>query len=236
MPGQTPFRPRRSLMAAFAAASVVWCASTAPGSVVIAQSDLDEFMRRVVTRRDDNWKKLQQYILDENETMDVLGPGGVRVWGERREYTWYVRDGFFIRSPLKANGAAVGEADRRKYEADSLRREQRREQRAKAGAPDSREADDRAAANDEPSADRDRVLTEPDAPTTDLDGLIRQTRQPEFIRAAYFLRFKFDQGGVLRSRLLRQFRPTGTEGARCMRRTIAGGAYGVRRCRSVLHD
>ena len=29
---------------------------------------------------------------------------------------------------------------------------------------------------------------------SDVDGLIRQTRQPQFISSAYFLRFKFDEG------------------------------------------
>ena len=33
---------------------------------VTAQSDLDAFMERVLARRDDNWKKLQQYVLEEN--------------------------------------------------------------------------------------------------------------------------------------------------------------------------
>ena len=32
-----------------------------------------------------------------------------------------------------------------------------------------------------------------DAPR-DVDGLLRQTRQPRFISSAYFLRFKFDEG------------------------------------------
>jgi len=33
-----------------------------------AQTDIDAFMSRVLERRDDNWKKLQQYILEERET------------------------------------------------------------------------------------------------------------------------------------------------------------------------
>jgi hypothetical protein len=32
-----------------------------------AQSDLDAFMEKVLARRDDNWKKLQQYVLEEKE-------------------------------------------------------------------------------------------------------------------------------------------------------------------------
>lgn len=145
-----------------------------------AQSDLDAFMRQVLATRDDNWKKLQQYVLDERETLEVRGPARATLWGERREYTWYVRDGFFVRSPVKVNGAAVGEADRRRYEANFLKRERRREERAK----------------DDPGERGPAVTATPsasDAPR-DLDGLIRQTQQPQFISSAYFLRFKFDEG------------------------------------------
>ena len=45
---------------------------------VSAQSDLDAFMKDVVVRRDDNWKKLQQYILDEREEISLGGPGGLQ--------------------------------------------------------------------------------------------------------------------------------------------------------------
>src|SRR3954471_2837693 len=124
---------------------------------VAAQSDLDAFMRQVMERRDDNWKKLQQYILDERETIDVRGPAGTTLWGERHDYTWYIRDGYFVRSPVKFNGVTVGEADRRKYEAEYLARQQQREKRAQ----------ERAAASGQPAAP-----ASPDAPPTDVDGLI----------------------------------------------------------------
>jgi hypothetical protein len=142
-----------------------------------AQTDLDAFMQQVLARRDDNWKKLQQYVLDERESMDLRGPGQILLWGQRSDYTWYIRDGFFVRSPLKVNGATVGEADRRKYEADFLKQEQAREKRAQ-----SRGLSSPAAA---PSAD--------DTPK-DIDGLLKQTRQPQFISSSYFLRFRFDEG------------------------------------------
>ena len=38
-----------------------------------AQTDLDAFMARVLARRDDNWKKLQQYVLEERETLRLDG-------------------------------------------------------------------------------------------------------------------------------------------------------------------
>jgi hypothetical protein len=150
---------------------------------VSTQTDLDAFMKQVLLKRDDNWKKLQQYILDEKEAMELRGPDRTPMWGEHREYTWYIRDGFFVRSPLKFNGVTISEAERRKFEADYLKREQNREKRrGRAQAPDN-DAKDAA-----PSVQRD-----PDAPTN-LDGLIKQTREPQFISSAYFLRFKFEEG------------------------------------------
>src|SRR5690606_21265007 len=92
-------RIRRLASALLVAAAAVPVASSAG----IVQSDLDEFMRRVMERRDDNWRQLQQYILSEREEVQVQGPGGMPLWGERRTYSWYVRDGFFIRSPVEVN-------------------------------------------------------------------------------------------------------------------------------------
>ena len=149
---------------------------------VAAQSDLDAFMRDVVAKRDDNWKKLQQYILDEREVIELRGPSHVPIWGERREYTWYLRDGFFIRSPVKFNGVAIAEADRLQYERDYLQRLKKREQRGRGENP----------AIGENAANREKTPN-PDNPEN-LENLILQTRQPEFVSSAYFLRFKFDEG------------------------------------------
>lgn len=165
----------RFLPAALVGLGLLAAAPPAP----TAQSDLDAFMQKVLARRDDNWKKLQQYILDERETVELRGPGRVTLWGERREYTWYIRDGFFVRSPVKFNGVAIGDADRLKYEGDFLRREKEREKRQAGRQPPER-APAAAPADDE-------------APP-DVESLILQTRQPQFISSAYFLRFKFEQG------------------------------------------
>ena len=52
--------------------------SAGPAPVVphfpLEQSDLDTFMKRVVAKRDDNWKKFQQYVLDEREQVEFRGP------------------------------------------------------------------------------------------------------------------------------------------------------------------
>ena len=135
---------------------------------VSAQTDLDAFMKQVLARRDDNWKKLQQYILDEHEHIELRGPNRQPMWGEDREYTWYIRDGYFVRSPVKFNGVAIGEDDRRKYETEFLERQKHREQRY--------QQRDREAAGD--------TSPQPPADPPTIDGLIRQTRQPAFISSA----------------------------------------------------
>jgi hypothetical protein len=144
-----------------------------------AQSDLNTFMREVLATRDDNWKKLQQYVLDEREQFEIQGPNHTPIYGEKRDYTWFIREGFFVRSPLRVNGGAVPDGERRKAEDDYLRREKRREARTNA-----------------PAGDRAPVATPepPEEAPGDLDAFIRQTRQPQFISSAYFLKFKFDEG------------------------------------------
>src|SRR5262245_25906850 len=92
-------------------------------------TDLDRLMERVLARRDENWKKLQQYVLDERESFDLTGPGGARLYGFRRDYTWFMREGVFVRSPVKADGVTLSEDARRKEENEWLARERRRDRR-----------------------------------------------------------------------------------------------------------
>jgi len=141
-----------------------------------APTDLDAFMSRVLERRDENWKKLQQYVLEERETFQLIGPGATRLYGIRRESAWFPRDGVFIKSPLRANGVAIGDAERRKAEEAWVTREEQREKRRAERA--TREG---AAAE----SGRTAPLTE--------DG-VRQALEPGFVSAAYFLKFKFDPG------------------------------------------
>lgn len=131
-------------------------------------------MSRVLAKRDENWRKVQQYLLDEREEVAMVGPANIRLWGDRREYTWFIRDGVFIRSPTKANGVAVSEAQRRMYEDEFGRRARARERR------------DREASN---AATSDAAQTAPPS-----DGVLTAMRQPQFIDRAYFLRFRFEGG------------------------------------------
>src|SRR4051794_12655285 len=120
------FRPMRRLILSACVAALA-CLPAA----LVADTDLDAFMRQVLARRDDNWKKLQQYVLDEREQIELRGKDLQPIWGERHEYTWYIRDGFFVRSPVRFNGVEIGEPERRKYEAEFLRRAEERERRGR---------------------------------------------------------------------------------------------------------
>jgi hypothetical protein len=153
--------------------------------VVSAQTDLDAFMREVLAHRDENWKKLQQYILDEREQVELRGPNLQPIWGERHEYTWYIRDGFFVRSPVRFNGVEIAEPDRRKYEAEFLRRAQERDGRFAS-------VDRRPSIVDSPPASADTPTASQNPET--VDGLLRQIREPQFVSSAYFLRFRFEEG------------------------------------------
>ncbi len=168
---------------------------------VSAQSDLDAFMERVLTRRDDNWKKLQQYVLEERESFDLTGSGGFPLYGMRREYSWFIKQGVFVRSPVKANGVTISEADRRKAEADWLKSQARKEERQK------RRAERAAKGEEDTGGDRAVVIT----PTTikvvdgdqtpstteapsNMEDVLRLGVEPQFVSAAYFLKFRFESG------------------------------------------
>jgi hypothetical protein len=132
-------------------------------------------MAQVLSNRDGNWKKLQQYILDEQQTFIVTGPGGIRLFGGRKEYRWFPREGFFIRSPTRSDGVDISDQERRREEDRFLRREQAREKRR-----------------------AELRTTDPDAADSvgpeGVGDILRQTVEPEFVSSAYFLRFKFDEG------------------------------------------
>ena len=174
-------------------------ASGLPASV-LAQSDLDAFMEKVLARRDDNWKKLQQYVLEEEEGFDLTGPGGFPLWGMRREYQWFIRQGIFVRSPVTADGVKLSEADRKKAEDQWLRRQRNRdenekrraEQRAKGEEVDGKTTSVAITPTGVVVSSSDDERTGP--PITNTDDLLKQVREPQFVSSAYFLKFRFEQG------------------------------------------
>jgi hypothetical protein len=148
--------------------SLALLAQAAPPSP--AQTDLDRLMARALQRRDADRQALSDYVLDELESFEVLGPGRMPMARTRREYTWYVRDGIHVRSPLKIDGIPVPEADRQAYETRWVQSElSRREYRAK--RDQKREAEGLGPALSAPSIN-----------------------EPRFVSESYFMDFKFEPG------------------------------------------
>jgi hypothetical protein len=170
------------------------------------RSDLEAFIKQVLTRRDDNWKKLQQYTLEEDETFQVSALNGRKLYGFKREYSWYpstalgtgpqdpstvpaggpstslgAGDPIFIRSPISADGVKVSEADRRKAEARWLKQEQ---DRSKKPAGNSVSKDDEGV----------HVRVDSEEPAPGLQDLVKPGGEPRFVSSAYFMKFKFDEG------------------------------------------
>jgi hypothetical protein len=167
---------------AIAASAVASARGAAPP--LAAQADLNIFMKEVLERRDENWKKLQQFILDETEKIEVRGLGGMPMWGQHREYQWFIREGIFVKSPVTSDGVKIGDADRQKYEDAFFERQKARDKkRAEQAAKN---------AADVPATDV------PPASSADagggVDAIIKQTAQPQFVDSAYFMEFKFDGG------------------------------------------
>ena len=179
------------------------CLGAAAGAApsLSAQSDLDAFMEKVLARRDDNWKKLQQYVLEEKEAFDLTGPGGLPLFGMRREYSWFIRQGVFVRSPVRANGVELSESERRKAEDDWLRRQRRREEREKRraereanGLPPEKGGTSVSITPTDIKVDRgDQGDDNPAAPSN-VEDVLRQGIEPQFVSSAYFLKFKFESG------------------------------------------
>jgi Omp85 superfamily domain len=169
--------------AAFVLAALV-CLALTPAGLAQAPpkpasssgSDLDAFMEKVLKRRDMNRQVLAQYVLDESELFELLGPARMSVFRQKRDYTWYVRDGLHVRSPVKFDGVTVGDAARKEYEDNWVKRERGRleedAKRKKENKPDDQKEVEAASPAD---------LTSP-VPT------------PRFVSEAYFMDFKFDPG------------------------------------------
>ncbi len=168
-----------SLVVALAA----WIAATSaqPGA---APTDLDALMERVLARRDDNWTRLQQYILEERETFALAGPGGARLYGFQRDYAWFPRDGVFVRSPLRVNGVSLTDGDRRSAEAQWIARERRRAAREKERQGSRDRASDGAMDRDAPNQQR----------SAGESAAVGAVLEPAFVSYAYFLKFRFEPG------------------------------------------
>ena len=137
-------------------------------------NELDAFMEKVLARRELNRKTLDLYVLDEAEAFEILGPGRMPLHRTKRDFTWYVRDGMHVRSPVRFNGVGVGEEARNRYEEDWIRRERERQERKAKGQKEQKEI---------------TVGSE----GIDVSSTVVPT-EPRFVSEAYFMDFKFEPG------------------------------------------
>jgi hypothetical protein len=143
-------------------------------------NDLDGFMAKVLARRKVNLDALKDYVLNDVEQMEAVGPGAFTLFRDKREYLWYVRDGLHVRSPLRFNGVTIGSAERRQYEDNWIKGEQKRQKR---------EAESKAKNAVSDTAPADETLPDPSKPS-----FMTQIAEPRFISEAYFMEFKFESG------------------------------------------
>ena len=149
-------------------------ASAQPQPKTAPSSELDVFMERVLERREIDRKVLSDYILDEKEEFEILGPGRFRLHRTSREYTWIVKEEMHVRSPLRYDGVAVPDEERIRYEENWLRREKRRQERKAKGEKE----------------DAEVVVS---GSGVDVSGTAVPT-EPRFVSEAYFMDFKFEPG------------------------------------------
>ena len=65
------------------------------------ENDIDAFMAKVLARRDVNWDQYYEYFGKERTELIVEGSlPGVPLMGFRKEFLWFVRDGYMVRSPV----------------------------------------------------------------------------------------------------------------------------------------
>jgi hypothetical protein len=133
-------------------------------------------MQKALARREVNRKVLNDYILDEVETFEILGPSRSRLHRTKREYTWYVRDGMHVRSPVRFEGVSVGEEARDRYEQNWIRRELARQERKK---------------NAENEKEKKEIAISPTGITISGNDV---PAEPRFVSEAYFMEFKFEPG------------------------------------------
>ena len=166
-------------------------AATATGN----QSDLDAFMKQVLTRRDENWKKLQQYTLEEDETFQISALNGRKIYGFKREYSWFPSDtGIFVRSPISADGVKVPEYDRRKAEASWIKQEEDREKAREKRAQERAQPPGDTAISVNKDDGGTHVTVDSEKPLPGLDDLVKSNAEPRFVSSAYFMKFRFDEG------------------------------------------
>ena len=98
------------------ASAGVPAATTPATSLATPQDDIDAFMEQVLAKREIDWQATYDYVFNEVEILRIRGEEIAALQSFEQEYTWYVRDGYLVRSPWSVNGVEVAAAKREEAE------------------------------------------------------------------------------------------------------------------------
>jgi hypothetical protein len=79
-------------------------------------SEIDDFMEKVLEKREINWDELYDYVFSETVKLDFTGMEIAAIESFEHEYIWFVRDGYLVRSPYRLNGVEVSAEEKAEYE------------------------------------------------------------------------------------------------------------------------
>jgi hypothetical protein len=177
--------PQRLLLAGCVVVSAALNPAAQSASRENGSNELDAFMEKVLARREVNRQTLKQYILDEQEEFEILGPGRWPLHRSNRDFTWYMRDGIHVRSPLKFNGVTVDREERDRYERNWLERERERQKRQEERRQEKEKHKEKADKGDS------SISVGPGGVEVASPGI---PAEPRFVSEAYFMDFKFEPG------------------------------------------
>jgi len=176
----------------------------APDAGVAQDDEIDAFMEKVLERRVTNWEDLYRYTVRDREVIDVVGPDGGRIEGQVGEYTWYVREGYMVRSPDTLNGAKVGDKEREKAEQKFLDRVRESEEERAANEALAEDAEEGG------TVEREYFLGFPFEPGNYLLAGFEDFEGQEVARIEYYPKelFEDDEGGEGGEEFMREFQKT----------------------------
>ena len=108
--------------------SLVALLAATPATAQDPPEDIDVFMEKVLKQRAVNWENFYNYFCKERAELSIEGSlPGVPIHGFRKEFLWFVRDGYVVRSPLSVDGVRVSPKDRERAEKKWIDRLKKRE-------------------------------------------------------------------------------------------------------------
>lgn len=96
------------------------------------ESEIDAFMRKAIETRSKDWDKRYDYVFREVEELKISGDiGDAPFAGFVKEWSWYVKDGYLVRSPISVDGMPVSDEERERSERRWIKSLQKQSEKGK---------------------------------------------------------------------------------------------------------